>query len=307
MKYFIILFVTGILVSSCSKAQPANSTSSNNNSAYVVSNEGNLISWVANQRLPENLSFCGERVPLEIPEVRERAEREFYLLLQQPAQLVLYLKRAGRYFDIYDRVIREEGAPSDLKYLSVAESALFMARSSKDAVGLWQFIPATGRAFGLRIDDDVDERRHPEKSTRAGVKYLKQGYNTFKSWTLAAAGYNMGHENVSENLRYQQANSFYDLYLNEETSRYVFRIALIKEFMENGARYGLNIPQGELYKPETYTVVSVDDAIPDLAAWARGQGTTYKDVKLFNLWILKRALPAPERGKPYQIYIPKKS
>jgi hypothetical protein len=305
MKLPIIIFLTGIAISSCSKAQPSNSGSSDN-TAYVVNNNGNFIAWVAAQKLPENLSFCGERVPLEIPEVRERAEREFYLLLQQPGQLAIYLKRAGRYFDMYDRILKEEGAPSDLKYLSVAESALFMARSAKDAVGLWQFIPATGRAMGLRIDDDVDERRNPEKSTRAGIRYLKQGYQNYKNWTLAAAGYNMGHENAAENIRYQTADDFYDLFLNEETSRYIFRIALIKEFFENGAKYGLTIPQNDRYQPDDYKVVTVNGGIADLSAWARSQGTTYKDVKLLNLWILKRALPAPERGKSYEIYIPKK-
>jgi hypothetical protein len=304
MKLPLIILVTGIIVSSCSKAQPSNSNSSN--TAYVTNSDGNFIAWVAAQKLPENLSFCGERVPLEIPEVRERAEREFYLLLQQPGQLVIYLKRAGRYFDMYDRILKEEGAPSDLKYLSVAESALFMARSAKDAVGLWQFIPATGRAMGLQIDDNVDERRNPEKSTRAGIRYLKQGYQTYKNWTLAAAGYNMGHENVQENIRFQTGDDFYDLYLNEETSRYIFRIALIKEFFENAGKYGLVMPQTELYQPDNYTKVTVNDGIADLSAWARNQGTTYKDVKLLNPWILKRALPSPERGKSYEVYIPKK-
>lgn len=299
MKSSILLFLT-ILFCSCSKPEPAKGQS------QPIPAQGNFIDYISSVKLPENLSFCGERVPLEIPEVRERAEREFYLLLQQPAQLVLYLKRSGRYFDIYNRILKEEGAPSDLKYLSVAESALFMAHSAKDAVGLWQFIPATGRAMGLRIDDDVDERRHPEKSTRAGVRYLKQGFENYKNWTLAAAGYNMGHENVMENIRFQGGDDFYDLYLNEETSRYILRIVLIKEFFENGEKYGLRIPQNERYQPDNYTTVTINDGIADLATWARSQGTTYKDVKLLNPWILKRALPAPERGKSYEIYIPKK-
>ncbi len=296
-----ILVICTVIFCSCSKPEPAQGQPQ-----PQIPAQGNFIDYISSVKPPENLSFCGETVPMEIPEVRERAEREFYLLLQQPGQLVIYLKRAGRYFDMYDKILKEEGAPADLKYLSVAESALFMARSAKDAVGLWQFIPATGRSMGLRIDDDVDERRNPEKSTRAGIRYLKQGYQNYKNWTLAAAGYNMGHENVMDNIKFQSGDDFYDLYLNEETSRYILRIALIKEMFENGQKYGLHVPQTERYLPDNYSVVTVNDGIADVSAWARSQGTTYKDVKLLNPWILKRALPAPERGKSYEIYIPKK-
>ncbi len=114
-----------------------------------------------------------------------------------------------------------------------------MARSPKDAVGLWQFIPATGKRMGLQIDEYVDERRNPEKSTAAAVEYLRSGYKASGGWTLTAAGYNMGHENLRENLAFQNKDNFYDLYLNEETSRYILRIAIIKEILGNPAKYGL--------------------------------------------------------------------
>ncbi len=266
---------------------------------------GNFLSYLSKLRLPDNLSFCGERVPLEIPEVRERAEREFYLNLQSPGQIILYAKRAGRYFPLFEKILKSEGAPDDLKYLALAESALFMARSAKDAVGLWQFIPATGKHLGLQIDEYVDERRNPEKSTYAAIKYLKNGYKTANSWTLAAAGYNMGHENLQENLGFQGKNNYYDLFLNEETSRYILRIVIVKEILSNPTKYGLFLDPSDTYQQEkTQTIVWRED-IPSLSEWALVQGTTYKDVKLLNPWILKRSLPKPKSGS-YSIQIPKK-
>ncbi len=251
---------------------------------------------ISTWKLPATLTFCGEAVPLDIPEVRERAEREFYLNLQSPGQLILYIKRSARYFPVFERELKAAGVPDDLKYLSVAESALFMARSSKDAVGLWQFIPGTGRAHGLVINDNVDERRNVVKSTRAAIAYLKSGRAANGSWANAAAGYNMGHESLRGSKDYQQATEFYDLYLNEETSRYLLRIAVIKHIMEHATEYGIVIPERDRYHPSTTRSVVVRDAVADVATWARQQNTTYKDVKILNPWILGRTLPAPPSG-----------
>lgn len=268
-------------------------------------NESDYIHFLSKAKLPAQLDFCGEKIPLEIAEVRQRAEREFYVLLQQPGQIILYLKRSGKYFEIYEKVFKEENVPDDLKFLSVAESALYMSRSPKNALGLWQFIPETGRSMGLIVDDYADERCHPEKSTRAAVKYLKSGYSKFKSWTLAAAGYNMGHGGVSENLRFQDANDFFELFLNEETSRYILRIVIIKEIMKNPEKYGFHFTKEELYKQEEYKIVTVAGSIENLSNWAKQIGTSYKDVKLLNPWILKRNLPAPPKNKSWEIAIPK--
>lgn len=194
--------------------------------------------------LPKKLDFCGESVPLDDREVRKRMDREFLLNLQWDGQVMLYLKRSGEYFDLFDRILKEEGVPEDLKFLSVAESALFMAQSSKGAVGLWQFIPETGRRYGLRVDDAVDERRDPEKSTRAAVRYLKDNYQRFGSWSLAACAYNQGEGATADDITFQRGTDFYDLYLNEETSRYLFRIVAIKEIMTHPERYGYYLERG---------------------------------------------------------------
>ncbi|MCU0330836.1 MAG: transglycosylase SLT domain-containing protein [Candidatus Kapabacteria bacterium] len=261
---------------------------------------------IATWNIPDKLSFCGESVPMHVQEVRERVEREFYLNLQSPGQILLYIKRSGRYFPMYERLLKEANAPDDLKYLSVAESALYMARSPKDAVGLWQFIPATAKAMGLVVSDDVDERRHPERSTRAAIKYLRSGYESNGSWTNAAAGYNMGHENYADNKRFQNTSNFYDLFLNEETSRYIIRIAVIKHIMENATLYGLAVPPNEQYAAEKTRSVVVEGSIDNVAAWATSKGTSYKDVKLLNPWILKRSLPAPPAGRSWTVEIPVK-
>ncbi len=264
----------------------------------------NHFEYISSVELPAELDFCGERVPLEIPEVRERAEREFYLLLQQPGQIMLYLKRSGRYFPMYERILKETGLPDDLKYLSVAESALYMARSSKNAIGLWQFMARTAKVMGLRVDGLVDERRHPEKSTRAALKYLEQGYKEHGSWILAAGGYNMGHTNIIKSMKRQSGDDYFDLFLNSETSRFVFRIVMIKELMKDAEKYGFVLGNKDYYRMPKNKIITVSKAIKNLSDWARSVGTTYKDVKLLNPWILKRSLKKPKRGRPYEIAIP---
>jgi len=260
---------------------------------------------ISTWKLPKELSFCGERVPLDIPEVRERAEREFYINLQTPGQIILYIKRSGRYFPTYEKILKEAGAPDDLKYLSVAESALFMARSPKDAVGLWQFIPSTGRAYGLTITDEIDERRNVIKSTRAAIAYLRAGREANGSWSNAAAGYNMGHENLSGNVKFQQKDDYYDLFLNEETSRYILRIAMVKHLMEHAHQYGIIVPESERYNAPPTRTIRENGAVSNLAQWAMANGTTYKDVKLLNPWILGRGIPAPPSGRVWEVEIPR--
>jgi hypothetical protein len=269
----------------------------------VYNDAEHFFSFLSTVKLPQELSWCGERVPLEIEEVRERAEREFYLMLQQPGQVILYLKRSGRYFPVFEKILKEKNMPDDLKYLSVAESALYMSRSSKEAVGLWQFIPSTGRLMGLIINDDVDERRNIEKSTHAAMKYLKAGFDAHKSWFLAAAGYNMGHGNLGKHLSYQSKENVFDLFMNEETSRYILRIAIIKELMQNSERYGFKLAKEDYYKPDKVNIVEVSQ-IENIAKWAEENGTTYKYVRLLNPWILSKYLPKHPKGSTYEVAIP---
>ena len=165
---------------------------------------------------------------------------------------------------------------------------------------------ATGLSMGLVINDNVDERRNPEKSTRAALKYLKRGYKGHRSWVMTLAGYNMGHTGVSNAMKRQYGTDYFDLFLNEETSRFVFRIAIIKEIMGNAKKYGFNLTDNDLYKPYTVKTVKWKSKINNLSDWAISQGTTYKYVKLLNPWLLKRKLNAPPKGKFWEIDIPQK-
>jgi len=295
-KSFLILL---IILCSCNESRELTSQTNK-----AENPDMNFISWLSSQKLPDKLDFCGEKIPLEVPEVRERAEREFYVNLQSPGQLILYIKRAGKYFKTFEKIIKDNNMPDDLKYLSVAESALYMSRSPKNAVGLWQFIPETGKKMGLQIDEYVDERKHPEKSTAAAMKYLKLGFDYHKSWILAAAGYNMGHQNVVDNIQFQSSENYFDLFLNEETSRYILRIAVIKEIMNNPDKYGIKLKHEDIYVSPKTKVIQVEQYIPNLAEWAKANGTTYKDVKLLNPWILQRKLSSPPKGKVFEIEIP---
>ena len=272
-------------------------------SSQVSIKHKNYNTFVSQLELPDTLMLCDEVVDLTDPELRERAEREFLLLMQQTGQVLLYFKRSERYFPLYETYLKRFNLPDDLKFVSVAESALYMSRSSAGAEGLWQIMPATARSLGLRVDEYVDERRHPEKSTIAGLQYLSEGHKQFKSWALAIAGYNRGKNGIANDLNFQMKDKYTDLYLNEETSRYYFRILIIKEIMKNPMKYGFDISKIRGYRDPEVKEIKVDSAIINVAQWAKDNGTDYKTVKLLNPWILKRELNNP-RNESYIIRVP---
>ncbi|MFN3781755.1 MAG: lytic transglycosylase domain-containing protein, partial [Candidatus Kapaibacteriota bacterium] len=204
---------------------------------------------ISQYKLPARLDFCGEPLELDNPIMRERAEREFFINLQSPGQIILYLKRSGRYFPIFDSIFKQYNIPDDIKYLAVAESGLQNVMSPKQAYGIWQFIPTTAKEYNLQMDEYVDERLNIYKSTEAACKYLQRAYEVFGSWTLAACAYNMGFANLSNNIDFQSTRNFYELFLNEETSRYIFRIAVLKEILINHRKYGFDLSTSEIYKP----------------------------------------------------------
>ncbi len=297
MKKIILILVVFVLA--CT--QDNHSLLSNQNKRK----KENYRLHISEYKLPSELFLCGEQLPLDIPEVKERAEREFYLLLQQPGQIMLYLKRSGRYFPMYEKIIAEKKLPDDLKYLSVAESALYQALSSKSALGLWQFMKGTGRKMGLLCGNYVDERKHPEMSTRAAMEFLKEGYERHNNWLVTLAGYNMGQTGISRSMNYQDGDDYFDLFLNDETSRFIFRIAIIKELMANHEKYGFYLDDEDYYKPYKFNIVKATK-VNDLADWAKENNTTYKEVKLLNPWILGRELPLHPDRVDWEIAVPKK-
>jgi hypothetical protein len=235
-------------------------------------------------RMSGPISLCGEEVPLHIQDVRERFEKELLLTAWNVPQVILWLKRSKRYLGIVDELIRAGNLPQDLRFVPVAESALLPhSVSSKKAVGFWQFIPSSGKRYGLRIDSDIDERREIRQSTEAALKYLLELKERFGSWTLALAAYNMGEDGLAAEINAQGVEDFYLLYLPLETQRYIFRILSAKLVMTNPSRWGFNLEEGDYYQPLSYETVTVNcpEHIP-LKLIAKAAGTHFKMIKDLN-------------------------
>jgi len=249
------------------------------------------------------LTFCNEPVPLNEADIKERLEREMLLSLDNNDDVILWLKRANRFFPYIEKVLKEKSLPDDLKYVAIAESALKPhAASNKGAVGYWQFIESTGNNYGMKISNDIDERRNLINSTEAAANYLKNLYALFGSWTLAAAAYNMGEEGLKTELLMQKVNNYYQLYLNQETSRYIFRILAAKIIMSNPEKYGYNLAKGDLYSEVQFdrVEITVKEAVP-LYIIAQAAKTYFKIIKDMNPHFTSYYLPA---GK-YKVLIPK--
>jgi hypothetical protein len=253
--------------------------------------------------LPDSMDFAGEMVPLDKSDVWERLDREIHINTYWHNNTIFLMKRANRWFPEIEQILMEEGVPADFKYIPAIEGQFLNAISPKAAVGFWQIRKPTGLELGLEISREVDERYDPIKSTRAACKYFKKAYEKFGNWTLAAASYDRGRAGIQRALDHQGVDSYYDLLLNDETSRYVFRILAIKEIIENPELYGFNIKDEHLYEPYIVEYVEVDETIPDLVTFARNHGITYKDLKKLNPWLRKDQLTV-KRGKQYLIAIP---
>jgi len=242
------------------------------------------ISLLEAVRVKDGLTFCGEAVPLESPQVRERFEKEMLLALGDSPQALLWIKRASRYMPVIEENLKENGMPADLKYLAVAESALRPhAGSPKGAMGFWQLMPETARKYGLRVDEFVDERRNIHLCTPAAMRILLSLHEQFSSWTLAAAAYNMGEEGLAAEMLEQNTRDYYNLYLPLETQRFVFRILAVKMILSNPKRYGYDIKPEDLYQPLIFDTVSVDcfQETP-IRLVAQAAGTFFKTIKDLN-------------------------
>jgi len=242
---------------------------------------------------PDKLEFCGEPVPLDDFYIRESWEKEFLVLLASDYQNILYLKRSPKFFPTIESELKKRDLPDDLKYLAVAESALREDISSHaGAVGLWQFIASTARNWDLRVDDLIDERNNFEKATPAALDYLEFLHEKFDSWTLATAAYNVGENGLARRLDEQNVANYYDLYLNKETSQYLFRILAIKEIMTDPEKYGYEIADKAFFRWPGFEVRTVVGPITDLAKFANENGTTLRAIKELNPWIVGDNLPS---------------
>jgi hypothetical protein len=215
------------------------------------------------------------------------------------------MKRAHKYFPVIEPILAKNGIPDDFKYLAVAESGLQNVVSPAGATGFWQIMKATGKEYGLEINDNVDERYHLEKATEVAARYLNRYKNKYGSWTLAAAAYNAGTGSIDKYMNIQKAEGYYDLLLGQETGRYVFRIMAIKEILSNPEKYGFQIEKKDLYENVPTFQVSVDTAVSNFADFASQYEINYKILKRHNPWLREPHLNNAS-GKMYQISIPLK-
>jgi len=254
--------------------------------------------------IPENMDFCGEQIPVVDQDVYERLDRELLVNAYWQSNSLLYHKRANKWFPVIEPILKANGIPDDFKYLALVESGLMNVVSSAGAVGFWQLLKTTGQQYGLEVNEVIDERYNVVKSTEAACKYLNEAYGRYGNWTLAAASYNMGMNGVDRQMKRQDANTYFDLLLNDETSRYVFRVLAAKEIHENPTKYGFHYRLKDLYTPqETYTL-KVDTGIQDLVKFAKDCKVNYKILKIFNPW-LRDSFLANKSGRTYEILLPK--
>ncbi len=253
---------------------------------------------------PENVVFCGQTVDLSRSDLRERFDREIMADNYMHSASLLTIKRANRYFPVIEPILKAQGIPDDMKYLCCIESTLNpKAVSPSGAAGLWQFMEETGREYGLQVDKQVDERYDAVKSTEAACRYFRACYEEFKDWSLVAAAYNAGRRRIRTELAKQQETSYYGLWLNEETYRYVFRILAIKCFLEHPIRYGFKLQADDLYQPFSGELVSVSGPVADWAVFAHEHGITYSQLKEWNLWIRDTKMDNPKE-KTFSVQIP---
>ena len=251
------------------------------------------------------MNFAKEKVPQEDPEIMERIDLEFLVNTYWQSNALLLMKRAHKYFPVIEPILSKNGIPDDFKYLAVAESGLQNVVSHAGATGFWQIMKATGREYGLEINDNVDERYHLEKSTEVACRYLQKYKDKYGSWTLAAAAYNAGPGSINKFMGIQQANDYYDLLLGQETGRYVFRILAIKEILSNPAKYGFEIESDDLYNAVPTFNVVVDEPVQNFADFAQQYEINYKILKRHNPWLREPHLNNAS-GKTYTLEIPNK-
>lgn len=259
------------------------------------------VSWA----IPENVTFAGEAMPLQNFDTRESLDRELNATAYRHGSTLLTIKRAGRYFPEIEKILKEYGIPDDFKYLACAEGDLSNVISPAGATGFWQIMDGTGKESGMIINKEVDERYDLDKSTRFACKYFLKAYEKYGSWTMAAASYNNGFSGLSEQVDIQKEANYYDLLLNEETARYIFRIVSLKLVMSEPAKYGFNIRPDEMYSPVPYYEVKVDSTVASFEQFARHFETNYKILKFLNPWLRKPFLTNSEK-REYTIRVPEK-
>lgn len=253
--------------------------------------------------VPEQLTFVGERVPLQYSDVREALQREMIVITYWHASLTSILLLNNRYEAVIKKILREEGILEDFYYLCIAESGLLPVISPVGACGYWQFLASTAKEFGLVVNEEVDERYNIEKSTRAAAAYFRKAHQELGTWTMAAASFNIGLSNVVYRMQIQSQKNFYDTQFPEETARYIFRALAFKIIMANPEAYGFKIEKEQLYEPLKYKEVTVYGPVENWSVFAAKYNTNFKILKIYNQWIRANMMENKE-GRIYTVKIP---
>ena len=289
----LLIAITGILIVSQGFGEEFKNTKTSSNNLNV--------SKVF--PVPDSVSFADEKMPLGNFDTRESLEREIIMTAYRHASTIMIIKRTTRYFPVIEKILKEYNIPDDFKYLTVAESELSNLISPAGATGFWQIMPETGKEEGMEINNEVDERYSIEKSTKFACEYFLKSYARYGNWTLAAASYNGGRNGLDEQIDIQHEKNYYDLLLNDETSRYIFRVIAYKLIINDPTAYGFEIDKKELYPVMKYNEVKVDTAVTDFSNFAKKFGTNYKLLKLLNPWLRKPYL-TNKSGRSYPVKIP---
>ena len=260
---------------------------------------------VTSPEVPASIDFAGEQIDLTRSDLRERMDREILTFTYSHINTQLMLKRANRLFPVIEPILRKQGLPDDFKYLMIIESnGDIYARSSVGAAGLWQFMPATAKQYGLEVNNAIDERYNIEKATRAACRYLKSSYSRYGDWLTVAASYNAGENNINKRLSSQKESKAANLCLPAETSRYMFRILTAKLIFSNPARYGFLLKSSDLYPPIVMSdTIEVNNAMIDFTSIAKQNNLSFMQLRDANPWIRSTTSKNNSR-KTYKLLIP---
>ncbi len=296
----VAVVICGLFIQAIQSPEVASQTTQ---TATKVEQQSSQTLRVEALDIPNVMTFAGERVPLQDTDVRERLDREIHVNTYWHSNMLLMIKKANRFFSEIEPLLKKYNLPDDFKYLAVAESGLDNVTSHAGASGFWQFMKATGKEYGLEINNYVDERYNLELATKVAAQYLMNSKELFGSWTNAAAAYNAGNAGITKQMKRQDATDYYSLLLNSETGRYVFRILAFKEILSNPEKYGFYVDQQDLYQAIPTKTIIINTPVEDFAKFAKQQGINYKILKIHNPWLRDTYLKNAS-GKAYSIKIP---
>jgi membrane-bound lytic murein transglycosylase D len=303
--FFSILTSFGLILLALFFFQPATLEGETEHSPNPSNHSDKFVQMqtIIAPEIPSDVSFCGEKINLQDPDILERLDRELIVNTYLHSSTLLLIKRANRYFPQLRSLLQSENIPEDMLYLCVAESALYPSISPSGAAGFWQFMQNTAREYGLYVDEEFDERYDIEKATKAACQYLKESYQKLGSWSLAAAAYNAGNNGVAKQKIMQRQDSYFDLHLNSETSRYVFRIIALKYILKNPTLYGFHLQKEQLYAPLSSRKIQLNDKDIDWISFAEQHQCSYKTLKYLNPQIRSPKF-ANKQGRWIDILLP---